>query len=154
MMDLAGQFSALVVDFRGTPEFCRVAARVNNLPNGDNPWVLLAEIVAAGVILYLLFFRKKFGYNTEKIGLQRVELHLSGKLTPAEVHVTSGHPAQLLIHRFDKDPPEELFEIEELEIYELLPSLHTTVIAFHPEKRGRFPMILGGERKAGIIVVD
>ena len=125
-----------------------------NLPNGDNPWVLLIEIAAAGFILWLLFFRSKFSHPTDKPGLQRVEVKLSGALNPAEVKVVAGRPAQLLIHRFDKEPPEELFEIEELGIYELLPALYTTVIAFNPEKRGKFPMILGGERKAGTMVVE
>lgn len=127
---------------------------MSSLPNGDNPWVLLVEIFAAGFILWLLFFLKKFGHTAEKQGLQRIQLKLSGGLTPAEVQVEAGRPAQLLIHRFDREPPEELFEIEELEIYELLPALHTTVIAFHTEKRGRFSMILGGKRKAGTIVVE
>jgi len=125
-----------------------------NLPNGENSWVLLVEIAAAGFILWLLFFPRKFGHSTEKHGLQRIEIKLSGSLAPSEVRVAVGRPAQLLIHRFDKDPPEELFEIEELGIYELLPAYYTTVIAFNPEKRGRFPMILGGERKAGMMVVE
>jgi plastocyanin domain-containing protein len=127
---------------------------VSNLPNGDNPWVLLVEIGIAGFVLWLIFFRHKFGHLAEKQGLQRVEIKLSGQLTPPEVRVLAGKPAQLLIHRFDREPPEELFEIEELGIYELLPALYTTVIAFNPEKRGKFPMILGGERKAGTIVVE
>ncbi len=125
-----------------------------NLPNGDNPWVLLVEIGVVGFILWLLFFRRKFAQPPEKQGLQRVEVKLSGSLVPAEVKVLAGQPAQLLIHRFDREPEEELFEIEELGIYELLPALYTTVIAFNPEKRGRFPMILGGERKAGTMVVE
>jgi plastocyanin domain-containing protein len=125
-----------------------------NLPNGDNPWILLLEIGAAGFILWLLFFRKKYGHSAEKHGLQRIEIKLLAGMAPAEVRVAVGQPAQLLIHRYDKEPPEELFEIEELGIYELLPALYTTVIAFNPEKRGRFPMILGGERKAGMMVVE
>lgn len=125
-----------------------------NLANGDNPWVLLIEIGGAGLILWILFFRSKLGHTVDKTGLQRIEMKLSGVLSPVEVRVAVGRPAQLLIHRFDKEPPEELFEIEELGIYELLPALYTTVIAFNPEKRGKFPMILGGERKAGTMVVE
>ena len=127
---------------------------MTTLPNGDNPWVLLVEIGIAAFILYLIFFRKKFGHLAEKQGLQRVEVKLLNELTPSEVRVLAGKPAQLLVHRFDREPPEELFEIEELGIYELLPALCTTVIAFNPEKRGKFPMILGGERKAGTMVVE
>jgi plastocyanin domain-containing protein len=127
---------------------------VLTLPNGDNPWVLLVEIAIAAFILWLLFFRKKFSYGADKRGLQRIEIRLAGRMAPAEVTVSAGLPAQLLIHRYDKEPEEELFEIEELGIYELLPALYTTVIAFNPEKRGRFPMILGGERKAGTMIVE
>jgi plastocyanin domain-containing protein len=124
------------------------------LPNGDNPWVLLIEIAVVGAILWLLFFRRAFSHTAEKQGLHRVELKLSGVLAPAEVHVGLNQPTQLVIHRFDADPQEELFEIEELGIYELLPAFHTTIIAFNPTKRGRFPMVLAGEKKAGMIVVE
>jgi hypothetical protein len=116
-------------------------------------WNLLLEIgLAAGIFSYL-FFRRRPG-SPLRGGTQRIEIKLSGRLEPAEVHVRAGTPAQLLIHRFEEDPQDELFEIEELNIYEMLPALHTTIIAFQAQRRGKFKMLLGGEREAGLIIVD
>jgi len=124
------------------------------LPNGDNPWVLLIEVAIALALLWYLFARKKSTFGPEARHLQRVELKLRGGLSPAEIRLQAGRPAQLLIHRYEREPSDELFEIEELGIYELLPALHTTIIALNPDKRGRFPMVLGGEKQAGMVIVE
>jgi plastocyanin domain-containing protein len=120
----------------------------------ENPQGLILEIgLAIALFVYLFWWRKKSS-TPETNALQRIEVKLSGTFQPPEIRVLAGRPAQLLIHRFDQDPAEELFEIEALEIYELLPAFHTTIIAFQAEKRGSYPMILGGERKAGLLIVE
>ena len=124
------------------------------LPNGDNIWTLLIQIGLAIILLIYLFGRRKSTFGPEARRLLRVELKLSGGLVPSEVHLPVGQPAQLIIHRYEEEPPEELFEIEALNIYELLPALYTTIIAIHPETRGRFPIVLGGERQAGTLIVE
>jgi hypothetical protein len=122
--------------------------------NAYNPYVLAVEILLAmGLLLY--FFRKRRASNSEEsAGPQRFELKLRDNFEPREARLKLGKHAQLIIHRFATEPADELFEIEELEIYELLPALHTTVIAVNPQKRGRFRMVLGGEREAGVLVVE
>jgi hypothetical protein len=72
----------------------------------------------------------------EERKLQQVESKLkNGQLDPAEFEFKVNHPVQWLIHRFDSEPDDEIFEIEELDLYELLPAGHTTVFAFYPRKR-------------------
>jgi len=110
-------------------------------------------VLAAGLLFYFLG-RRRLPQEKERHGPVRLEVKLHGTFTPQEVRTKLGENAQLVIHRFDEQPPEELFEIEELEIYEILPALHATIIAFQPNKRGRFDMILGGERKVGTLIVE
>lgn len=120
----------------------------------ENPWIVLAEIVIAAAILGYLFFRKKSG-EPEQEGVQRIEVKLSGgALRPDEIRVRFNRPAQLLVHRLEDDPAEELFEIDDLKVYALLPALHTTIIPFNPQERGTFPIVLGGERPAGTVIVE
>ena len=120
----------------------------------DNAWLIFTEILIAGAIFWYLFFRTKPKSATDE-GVLRVELKLSGALLqPQEIHVQVNRSTQLLIHRFDNEPAEELFEIDDLRVYALLPALHTTIIPFHPQERGTFPMILGGDRQAGTIIVE
>ncbi len=120
----------------------------------ENNWVLLAEIIAAGMILIYLFFRKGRFTDPRPDKIQRVEMKLLGELRPSEVTVAAGRTVHLLIHRYDADPAEELFEIEALELYELLPAGHTTVVKFTPTHKGSFPMVLAGEREAGRLIVE
>jgi hypothetical protein len=122
--------------------------------NNYNPWVLTVEIVlAAGLLLYFLG-RRNWPPKKERHGPERLEVKLRGTFTPQELRTKCGENAQLVIHRLDEQPDDELFEIEELEIYELLPALHVTIISFNPQQRGRFAMILGGEREAGTLIVE
>ncbi len=124
------------------------------LSSSDIPWALLVQIALAIALLIYLFGRRKSTFGPEARRLQRVELKLSGgRLTP-EVRLAADHPAQLLIHRLDSEPSDELFEIEELGIYKLLPALHTTIISIQPTKPGRFPIILSGEKQAGILIIE
>jgi plastocyanin domain-containing protein len=122
--------------------------------NNSDTVVLVVEILLATALLLYFFSRRKPGAKEERHAVQRVEIKLKGTLTPSEIQIKIDQPAQLVIHRLDEHPIEELFEIEELEIYEILPALHATIIAFTPHKRGRFPIILGGEQNAGIIAVE
>ncbi len=120
----------------------------------ENPWILFGEIVFAAALLGYFFFRKKSG-EPEQEGVQRIEMKLSGAaLHPAEIRVKYNRPAQLLVHRFEDDPAEELFEIDDLKVYALLPAMHTTIIPFNPQQRGTFPIVLGGERPAGTVIVE
>jgi len=120
----------------------------------DNPWLVFTEILIAGGIFGYLFFRRKPSDRGPE-GIQRIELKLSGAaLNPDEIRVKFNRPAQLLVHRFEEDPAEELFEIDELKVYALLPALHTTIIPFSPQRRGIFPIVLGGERQAGTMIVE
>lgn len=121
----------------------------------ENPWLILVEIVIAAAILAYLFFRRRSADRPGEEGFQRIEVRLSSSaLNPAEVRVRLNHPTQLLIHRFESDPDEELFEIDELQVYALLPAMHTTIIPFNPQQRGRFPIVLGGDRQAGTMIVE
>ena len=121
----------------------------------ENPWLVFSEIVIAGAILGYLFFRRRPAGDQSGGSVHRVEVKLSGAaLLPAEVRVQFNHPAQLLIHRLESNPDEELFEIDALQVYALLPAMHTTIIPFNPQRRGSFPMVLGGEREAGTMIVE
>jgi plastocyanin domain-containing protein len=120
----------------------------------ENPWLILIQVLAAGSILYFLFFRKGRSDKSQNATFQRIELKLMRDFTPNELALQQHHPVELLIHRYDSEPQDELFEIEELGLYELLPARHTTIIRFTPEKRGRFPLVLAGEREAGWVVVE
>ena len=119
----------------------------------DNSWVIFVEIIIAGVIFGFLFFRRKPKGDSDA-GVRRVELKLSGAvLTPAVISVSFNHSTQLIVHRFDAEPAEELFEIDDLKVYALLPALHSTIIPFNPQQRGSFPIVLGGDRTAGTLTV-
>ena len=120
----------------------------------ENPWYLLLQIAAAGMILMFLFFRKRNHKYDNSSPIQQVEVKLLGTLQPAHVKIVANRPTRLLIHRYDTEPADELFEIEALEIYELLPAKHTTIIAFTAGKRGTFPIVLAGEREAGRLIVE
>jgi plastocyanin domain-containing protein len=124
------------------------------LPNGDNPWALLIQVALALALMLYLFGRRKSTFGRGARRIQRIEMKLSGGLQPSEVRLLAGHPAQLVIHRYDREPYDELFEIEELGVYELLPALHTTIIAIHPTQPGRFAIVLGGEKRAGTMIVE
>ena len=120
----------------------------------ENPWIIFGEIVIAAALLGYFFFRKKPG-EPEPEGVQRIEMKLSGAaLSPNEIRVKFNRPAQLLVHRFESDPAEELFEIDDLKVYALLPAMHTTIIPFNPQQRGTFPIVLAGERPAGTVIVE
>jgi len=120
-----------------------------------NPWLTFIEIMIAAAIFGYLFFRRRPGQVEGSNSVRRIEIKLSGAaLTPTEVSVPWNRPAQLVIHRLDSDPEEELFEVDELQMYALLPARYTTIIPFNPQRRGAFPMILGGEREAGKMIVE
>lgn len=121
----------------------------------ENPWLIFVEIVIAAAILGYLFFRRRPPHSVGTDSVQRIEVKLShATLRPDEVRVQFNRPAQLLIHRFESAPDEELFEIDGLQVYALLPALHTTIIPFNPQRRGSFPMVLGGDRQAGVMIVE
>jgi hypothetical protein len=120
----------------------------------ENPWSLLLQIAAAGMILMFLFFRKRNNKSDDSSHIQRAEVKLRREFIPTQTRIQANRPTQLLIHRFETEPDDELFEIEELNLYELLPAKHTTIIAFTPEKRGNFAMIIAGEREAGRLIVE
>ena len=50
--------------------------------------------------------------------------------------------------------PDELFEIEELGIYELLPALHTTIIAINPERRDALPWFWAAKNRPESLIVE
>ena len=121
----------------------------------ENPRLIFVEIMIAAAILAYLFFRRRPPEPENRDTVQRIEVRLSGAtFDPKEVRVQFNRPAQLMIHRYESDPDEELFEIDRLEVYALLPAMHTTIIPFNPQLRGSFPMVLGGERKAGVMIVE
>ncbi len=120
----------------------------------ENNWVLLAEIVAAGIILIYLFFRKGKKGVSYPGSFRRIDIKLHGSLQPREICIGSGETVHLYIHRYDAEPSEELFEIDALELYELLPAGHTTIIKVASERRGRFPIVLGAEKEVGVLVIQ
>lgn len=121
----------------------------------ENPWLIFVEIVIAAAILGYLFFRRRPPQVAGEDSVLRIEVKLfNATLRQDEVRVQFNRPAQLLIHRFDIEPDEELFEIDDLQIYALLPARHTTIIPFNPQQRGSFPMVLGGDRQAGMMIVE
>lgn len=119
-----------------------------------NTWFLLAQILAAGAILAFLYFRRSPVLTSREREIQRIEIKLLGNFSPTEVRFQPDRTAQLVIHRFDSEPKDEIFEIEELNIYELLPAGHTTIISFETEKRGMFPITLGEKQQAGMLIVE
>jgi plastocyanin domain-containing protein len=121
---------------------------------GENSWVIIAEIALVAIIFFYLYFKKRTASPQTRGMLQRIEVRLANQtLSPIEIRIESNRPTQLLIHRLDREPDDELFEIEDLDIYELLPALHTTIISFQADKRGKFKMVLAGQREAGVIIV-
>lgn len=119
-------------------------------------WKMVAGIAFVAGIFWFFYFRGRSGSSAprEERKLQQFESKLkNGQLEPAEYEIRADHPVQWLIHRFDTEPDDEIFEIEELELYELLPAGHTTIIAFLPDKKGKYKIILGTEREAGLIKV-
>jgi len=120
----------------------------------QDPMSILFLIGVVALIFGYLYFRKKPQLDPDDVPLQQIELKLKGVFSPGEVRIRTGKPVQMLIHRFETEPVDEIFEINELEIHELLPAAHTTVIAFLPKKKGTFKMMLGGEREAGEIIVE
>jgi plastocyanin domain-containing protein len=119
-----------------------------------NTVTLIIEIIFAAALLLYFFIRRRPGAKEERHVPQHVEIKLNTTFTPSEVHIEVERPVELVIHRHAVQPIEELFEIEKLEIYEILPAMHTTIINFTPHQRGCFPMILGGERNAGTIFIE
>jgi len=116
----------------------------------------LAGVGLVGLIFYWFYFRNRLPapHEREERKLQQFESKLkNGVLEPAEYDVKLKMPVQWLIHRFDSEPDDEIFEISELEIYELLPAGHTTVLTFLPDKKGKFKIVLGTEREAGVVRV-
>lgn len=121
----------------------------------DNPWLIAGEILLAACIFAFLYFRRRSSTSGgSEGGVLRLEMKLAGELTPSVITVQVNRPVRLLIHRFEEEPSEELLEIEELNLYELLPAYHTTIISFLPEKRGTFDIVLAGERRAGRLIVE
>jgi plastocyanin domain-containing protein len=125
-----------------------------NLAAVQEPWTIAFLIGVIALIFGYLYFRKKPEVASDEPHLQQIELKLKGVFSPDQPRIKAGRPVQMLIHRFDLDPTDEIFEIGELDIYELLPAAHTTIISFLPEKKGKFKMILAGEREAGLMIVD
>ncbi|NUO19657.1 cupredoxin domain-containing protein [bacterium] len=120
-------------------------------------WKMVAGIAFIAGIFWFFYFRGRSGrvLPREERKLQQFESKLkNGLLEPAEYEIRVGHPVQWLIHRFDSEPDDEIFEINELSIHELLPGGHTTIIAFLPEKKGRFKIVLGAEREAGLVKIS
>ena len=115
---------------------------------------MLAGVGLLALVFYWFYFRNRLPAATvrEERKLQQIESKLkSGLLEPAEYEFKVNMPVQWLIHRFDSEPDDEIFEISELEIYELLPAGHTTVLTFLPEKKGKYRVILGTEHEAGVV---
>ncbi len=120
-------------------------------------WKMAAGIAFVGGVFWFFYFRNRSGSSgpREERKLQQLETKLkNGQLEPAEYDIRRGHPVQWLINRYDVEPDDEIFEINELEIYELLPAGHTTVIAFLPEKKGKFKIVLGTDREVGVVRVS
>jgi hypothetical protein len=120
----------------------------------DNPYGLITEIIMAAALALFLFGRRSRKKTADPRQLLRIELKLSTTLQPSEIRIPVDQPAQLIIHRYEADPAEELFEIEALDIYELLPALHSTVISINPLKRGKFPIVIAGEKAVGTLIVE
>jgi plastocyanin domain-containing protein len=125
-----------------------------NLAGVQEPWTIALLIGVVALIFGYLYFRKKPALDSNNPPLQQIELKLKGVFSPEQTRIKAGHPVQMLIHRFDMDPVDEIFEIDELGIYDLLPAAHTTIVTFLPEKKGKFKMILAGEREAGLMIVE
>ncbi|MBK6764980.1 MAG: cupredoxin domain-containing protein [bacterium] len=117
---------------------------------------MVAGVAFVAAVFWYFYFRGRSGHRVprEERKLQQFESKLkNGVLEPVEYDITCNLPVQWLIHRFDTEPDDEILEINELEIYELLPAGHTTVIAFYPEQKGKFKIVLGTERTAGVMRV-
>ena len=119
-----------------------------------NPGLIALLILVVAVIFGYLYFRRKPPPSPEEASLQQVEVKLKRDLYPPEIRVEINRPVQMLIHRFDTEPEHVIFEIHELAIHELLPAGHTSVIAFYPEKRGKFKIVLEGGEETGLLIVE
>lgn len=121
----------------------------------ENPLIIYVQIALAAVLLIYFYFRRKSRVSGQRDRSGRVEAKvIGGKLEPAELHVPVGELSQLVISRYDREPREELFEIEEFALYELLPAVNATIMKIQPTKRGNFPIVLSGERQVGTITVE
>ncbi|RPH93378.1 hypothetical protein EHM69_10460 [candidate division KSB1 bacterium] len=120
----------------------------------EKSYGLILQIVLALGLLGYFVFRKKSKSNAENNEIRRIEIKLIEELTPSEIHVQFDQITDLIIHRYAQTPPEEYMGIEDLDIYEILPAGHTTIITINPQKRGTFPIILGGAKAAGTIIVE
>ncbi|RQW00275.1 hypothetical protein EH220_00485 [bacterium] len=120
----------------------------------QDPIALFLLIGVVALIFGYLYFRKQPEVDSDELPLQQVELKLKGIFSPDSVRLKQNKPVQMLVHRFDLEPADEIFEVSELELYELLPAAHTTVITFLPKQKGRFKMILGGEQEAGEMIIE
>lgn len=119
-------------------------------------WKTAAGIAFIGGVFWYFYFRgrsRKVVPREERMLQQFESKLLNGKLEPEEYEFKVNQPVQWLINRFDSAPDDEIFEIEGLEIYELLPAGHTTILAFLPEKKGKFKIVLGAERVGGDVRV-
>ena len=120
----------------------------------EKSYGLILQIVLALGLLGYFIFRKKSQSEAENKEIRRIEIKLNEELKPAEIRLKFDQETELIIHRSQLSPEEEYFEIEELDIYEILPGGHITIIPIKPKKRGIFPIVLGGERPAGTIIVE
>lgn len=116
---------------------------------------MVAGLAFVAAVFWFFYFRGRSSRAArEPRKLQQFESKLrNGVLEPSEYEFKVNQPVQWLIHRFDTEPDDEIFEIPELGLYELLPAGHTTVLAFLPERTGKFSVILGTEREAGVVRV-
>lgn len=121
----------------------------------ENPLIIYIQIALAAALLIYFYFRRKSRVSGQRDRSGRVEAKvIGGKLEPAELRVPMSEPSHLVISRYDREPREELFEIEEFGLYELLPAVNATIMKIQPRRRGTFPIILAGERQVGTITVE
>ncbi|MDD5088725.1 MAG: cupredoxin domain-containing protein [bacterium] len=121
----------------------------------ENSLIIYVQIALVAVLLIYFYFRRKNRGSGQRDRRGRVEAKvIGGKLEPAELRIPRGELSLLVISRLDREPREELFEIEEFELYELLPALNATIMKVQPRKRGTFPIVLAGERQVGTVTVE
>ena len=115
----------------------------------QEPLTIFFGIILAAFILGWFYFRKPPAPTS-----QRADLRLEGNFSPSQVHIHSGLPLHLHIHRVEGEPEEEWVRIPELKIEEPLPPMMTTVVHLESLPVGSFVLKCRQGKAQSLLIVE